>query len=545
MSIESPSCASSSLPAGPFAELPAEWSEYPSAAEIAEFEAFMAEHGLLDTDEDREAYAFGHPGVGDLLDDPVQALGLLSGLGTESGSFDVGVLESLDLASVTDPADLVTVLQAVDKVEAWAHAQRIRVLTALAGQEPSGAYLTEMHLEHEVAVARRTSEYAAGRTIEVARTVTTTFPEFLAALRTGIVSWGHLAVLVDRTRYVSDEAALAEIAARALARARTRTAGQFAGEVEKLVSRFDPDAAERHRRARKKERKVWAKRLADGMGMLGYVDDWAVVNAVYQTLAADAKAAQQARKDAAAAQAASDGTDPDGDPHDADPDGADDGGATDVDEQEHSADSDRADALAARVLGTVAPDGTVTWDRAGSVQVHVNLVVDLLTLRREREGIGLIDGQPVPAQIAREYAAHARSWQRFVIDPDDGHLIDRGTRVYTDPHLRCFILARDICRNPVHQHMPGSARLEMDHALEFPYGPTSAANCGGVCTGSHQLKTHRLVDITDSAADGSCTWTTLWGQTIRIPARAFLDEPDPPEPAGPADPGPPPEPPPF
>ena len=62
MSVESPSYASSGLPADPFAELPAEWSEFPSAAEIAEFEAFMAEHGLLDTDEDREAYHLGHPG---------------------------------------------------------------------------------------------------------------------------------------------------------------------------------------------------------------------------------------------------------------------------------------------------------------------------------------------------------------------------------------------------------------------------------------------------------------------------------------------------
>ncbi len=166
MAVESSSsCVPSVAPEDPYAELGAGWSEYPSAAEIAEFEAFMAEHGLRDSDEDRETYHFGRPGVADLLDDPEQVLSLLSGPGTESGSFDVGVLESLDLASIADPADLLTVLQAVDKVEAWAHAQRIRVLTALAGEESCGSYLAEVHLEHEVAVARRTSDYSAGRTI--------------------------------------------------------------------------------------------------------------------------------------------------------------------------------------------------------------------------------------------------------------------------------------------------------------------------------------------------------------------------------------------
>ena len=33
---------------------------------------------------------------------------------------------------------------------------------------------------------------------------------------------------------------------------------------------------------------------------------------------------------------------------------------------------------------------------------------------------------------------------------------------------------------------------------------------------------------TDSQADGSCTWTTQWGQVIHVPARPFLDLPDPP-----------------
>ena len=551
--------APADLPDDPYVGMGPGFSEHPSPAEVAEFEALMVSLGLRDRDDDLPPHPDEldeHPAAAEVLGDPVQALGLLTGPGVAADAFDVGVLESLDLAAVAEPADLLEVLKALDKVEAWASARRVEVLTALAGTSPSGAYLAEVHLEHEVAIARRTSDYAAGVAIDVARTITTAFPEFLAALRCGAVAWGHLAVLVDRTRFVTDPDALAQIAARALARARTRTPGQFAGEVEKLVARFDPDAAERHRKARRKDRKVWVKRLADGMGMLGYVDEWSLVNAVYETIAADGRALKKSRKQAAAAardtaQARSgdpgdsgdaeshddaaqdaDQHDPAGGdgpagssaPNDADATGADAADATEA-EGEPGADADRATALAARVLGTVASDGSVTWDRASSTLVRLNVTIDYLTLTRERERIALLDGQPVPAEIGREYAAMARTFRRFVTDPVDDHLLDLGTTDYTHAHLRAFTLARDICRNPVHQHSSTSTRLEMDHALEWPHGPTSAANCGGVCIPSHQLKTARLIDITDSDADGSCTWTTAWGQTIRIPARPYLHDP--------------------
>jgi len=574
--------------------MPSGWSPYPTAEEIAEHEALLASLGPVERDE------LPHPDDlverADLFADPADALSLLAGEASGASSFDLGVLESVDPCALTEPMDKLAVLKGLDKVEGLVGALRIRALTALGGTAPGGALLDEMHLEHEIAVARRTSDYAAGRALDLARTITTTFPEFLAALGAGRVSWSHLAVLVDRTRFVQDPAALAEIGTRALVRARTRTPGQFGTEVEKLVARFDPDAAERHRKAKRKDRKVWVKQLADGMGMLGYIDEWAVVHAVYETINADAKAMKKARKERKNAKAGkddeggkggkggkkagtpddgSDGDDPeddldalpgtdlvpaadrpldlfgdqddssgggpatdafDEDATDADADvpcdvegpASDDGGEGAPAEEEPSADSDRADALAARVLGVVGEDGSVTWDRAASTQVHTSLVVDLLTLRGQREGIALLDGQPIPAEIAREIAEHTKSWRRFVVDPDDGHLTDRGTEVYTDPHLRSFVLARDICRNPVHQHVLGSIRLEMDHALEYPHGGTSACNCGGACKPTHQLKTFRKVDITDSKADGSCTWTTAWGQIVHIPPRPFLDHPDPP-----------------
>ncbi len=517
------------------APMPAEWSPYPSVQEVAEFEALMVELGCRDADALPHPDEIDeHPALSHLLADPVQALSLLTDEGSAADSFDLGVLSDLDPASLADPEDRVAVLRALTKVEGLVSALRIRALTALGGTTPAGAHLDEVHIEHEIAVAGRTSEYAAGKALEVARTITSTFPDLLTALRGGRVSWAHCAVLVDRTRFVADEAALAQIGERALVRALTRTPGQFGTEVEKLVVRFDPDAAERHRRARKKDRTVWVKRLADGMGMLGYVDDWAVVNAVHETIAADARALKKTARDAAATGGAT-------------PDGPSDADATAREAPEESADAARATALAARVLGTVGPDGSVTWDRAASTVVHLNLTIDLLSLTRERERIALLDGQPVPAEIGREYAAVATTFRRFVTDPDDDHLIDRGTREYTCDHLRAFVLDRDICRNPVHQHSSPSIALQMDHAEEWPHGSTSASNCGGFCVPSHQLKTARKVDVTDSRSDGSCTWATLWGQVVQLPPRPFLDTPDPPDPeptptagAGPPDDDPPP-----
>jgi hypothetical protein len=175
--------------------------------------------------------------------------------------------------------------------------------------------------------------------------------------------------------------------------------------------------------------------------------------------------------------------------------------------------------------------------------VTVNVVMDLETLRGEADRTAILDGQPVPAEIGREVARFATWWRRLVTDPVDGHLLDYGRTTYLPEKLRRFVLARDgVCRAPGCTTKAVS-RLQMDHAHEFPAGPSSAANCGAVCATCHQLKTTGFTDITDSHANGSCTWITAWGQSIHVPPRSVLPiEPDPPpvEPAPPTPDDPPP-----
>jgi hypothetical protein len=308
---------------------------------------------------------------------------------------------------------------------------------------------------------------------------------------------------------------LAEIERRVLPKATRMTPGEFGGEVAKAIARLDRDAAARVARA-KESRRVWSRQLEDGMGYLAMTHDWSTIKAIQDTVTADGRALQLARGGAAAVA--------DGD-------------------EDARADASRADALATRILGQVHEDGSVSWDRS-NVTVTVQVVMDLDTLRGEADRIALLDGQPVPASVGREVAQFATAWRRLVTDPVDGHLLDYGREQYLPGRLRDFTLARDGgCRTP---GCPNNAqsRLQMDHAHPFPHGPSSAANCGAFCPTCHQLKTAGLITLTDSQADGSCTWHSAWGQAIHVPPREVLPlDPDPP-PAEPAPPTPP-DPPPF
>jgi hypothetical protein len=438
-----------------------------------------------------------------VTDDDVLAMSLTRGV----DAADLMLLESIDPRNLSENLVRVDYLCALDRVAARVASMRHAAVVAMVGERSSEAYLPEVALEQELSVARRTSRYAAGRAIEIARALATTFPRFAAALREGEVTDAHCSILVEKTRVVADEIVLAEIERRVLSKAKRMTPGEFAVEVAKTIARLDRDAAARVKKARA-TRRVWARQLDDGMGYLGLTHDWSTIQAIHDAVTTDGRCLQVAR-----------------------------GGSGSVAEgnEDAAADACRADAMATRILGTVNDDGSVSFDR-DNVGVTVNVVMDLDTLRGEADQIALVDGQPVPGDIGREVAQFATWWRRLVTDPVDGHLLDYGRTTYLPEKLRRFVLARDGgCRAPGCTNRAAS-RLQMDHAHAFPSGPSTAANCGAICATCHQLKTTAFTDITDSHANGSCTWITAWGQSIHIPPRSVLPiEPDPPpvEPAPP------------
>ena len=425
---------------------------------------------------------------------------LLLGLDGPADPADLLLLDSIDPASLTTQRAKLAYVRAADRAVAFATSLRHRAEVALVGDRAGTEFLPEVHKAHELSVARRTSRHAASQEITLARQLATVFPAFAAGLRAGEVSEAHCATLVSRTRHVSDPEMLARIEAHVLPSARRLPVARFAGEVAAAVSALDEDAPARVRRARA-TRGVHARQLEDGMGQLTVTHEWSTIRALAAANDDDARALQLER-----------------------------GGAETVGEgnADASLDACRADAFAARVLGSVHDDGSVTWDR-DNVQVVVNVVMDLDTLRGEAERVALVDGQPTPAEIARETAEAASWWRRLVTDPVEGHLLDYGRATYLPARLRTFVLARDGgCRTPMCT-TAASKRLQMDHAIEFPDGASDSDNCGGLCPIDHQLKTHGYADITESRSDGSCTWTTLWGQVVHVPPRRVLPlDPDPP-----------------
>lgn len=109
-----------------------------------------------------------------------------------------------------------------------------------------------------------------------------------------------------------------------------------------------------------------------------------------------------------------------------------------------------------------------------------------------------------------------------------GRLLDCGRHRYTpSAALREFILARDQrcrfpgCEQPAH-------RCDIDHAEPWDAGGgTSPANLGALCRRHHRIKTHASWSITESAADGSCTWRTPAGERIKVIPDPVLAAPEP------------------
>jgi hypothetical protein len=453
--------------------------------------------------------------------------------------------------------------------------------------------MEELHVEHELAVATRSSRYVAATSIERARTLVSTFPAFLEALASGQVSDAHCRKLVEGTRHTTDAAALATIGEVLLPKAKRLAPGPFEREVAKAVADFDPDAAARLRRARA-QRSIWTRPLSDGMSFLGMIHDTPTIMAIKKTLDGDADALRKVRKvpvvertpeeeaqlarmrawvdlqvaeqQAIEAERARKRAELEAEKarRKAEADGVcdiDDTVAVEpqIETVEPTAEvapraeildvlepgmdeligACRADALAARILGRTDETGAIDWTPdPGNVQVQ--LVIDLQTLRGEIDRACLLDGQPVPADIGREVAGYAKAFRRMVTDPVTGHLLDYGRTTYLPAPLRTYVMARDDdCRAPgCHSRTPSNP--QMDHAIRFPDGPSTPTNTGGECLPTHQLKTAGYATIENSAADGSCDWITAWGQRVHIPARPFLHDPADHPPAPPPDDDPPP-----
>ncbi len=174
---------------------------------------------------------------------------------------------------------------------------------------------------------------------------------------------------------------------------------------------------------------------------------------------------------------------------------------------------DDADASRGRPIEGLRPD----------IQVIVSLptLIGLADDPAEVPGLG-----PIPADIARALAADG-SWRAWIADAA-GTVTATGARGY----VPSAPLARLVRAREPHCRFPGcrqpAARCDLDHAVPWPAGATTAANLGPLCRRHHNLKTHTpwtLDPLPEPVeADGPSAgwrWRTPAGFTI-------TDSPEPP-----------------
>jgi len=232
--------------------------------------ALVVEHLAVLAERDAFAQAIGWGPVEGCEVDPLTPDELVLGLAGPAHGSDLPLLASVHPGDLESDAARLAYVAGLDRVAAFVAAKRAEVLVAFAGVEPCGDYLVEVAGEHEVAIARRCSKYAAGRDIEVARSLGTTFRRFAAALLAGEISEGRCRTLVERTRDVTDPGVLAAIESRVLSKATRLPVGTFGDEVARAITALDADAVARHRRA-KDSRCVYSRPLPDGLGFLGFL----------------------------------------------------------------------------------------------------------------------------------------------------------------------------------------------------------------------------------------------------------------------------------
>jgi hypothetical protein len=188
-----------------------------------------------------------------------------------------------------------------------------------------------------------------------------------------------------------------------------------------------------------------------------------------------------------------------------------------MESDETSIDAFRADAMTE--IATKYLTSNVNPTLKDRKPVLLQLTMDMGTLLGLQEKPAQLVGYgPLPPSLARLLAADAK-WQKFIVDPLSGTLINYGRSVYEPPQaLKDFIIARDQTCRFVGCAQP-ARRCDLDHAIAWEDGgETSPENMGALCRRHHQLKTHGDWKLT-SHPDGSCTWVSPAGKEFFVPAR--------------------------
>jgi hypothetical protein len=373
---------------------------------------------------------------------------------------------------VTDPVDRVLLAVAWDRQVNAASAEMYAAVADATTRRPGDK---QTDLETEVALALRRSPEGGRSLTAFAKRLVGQLPVMHGLLTTGQATVSHARVIEDLTFGLTDEQ-VADVDARVSPRAATLTLPSFRRAVRIAVAAVDPDNAEKRRqRAKKEQTGVKVTPRPDGMGAL----------TVTAPLPDCVKAAELINERADRLRV---------------PD----------DERTHG--ERQVEGLLDALEGTpVQGEGRVMRRRNAQLVAFIDMqsLVGLRNSPGELAGYG-----PVPAQTIRDMLADEGTvLHRLVHDPISGVVTDYCVKGYEpDDVLRAVTQARDVtCR------FPGCTRnavwCDNEHATPYDEGgETSCANCGLMCRGHHNLKTHEGFGYSRTDfATGETLWQTPLG----------------------------------
>ncbi|MBA3294749.1 MAG: DUF222 domain-containing protein [Geodermatophilaceae bacterium] len=422
---------------------------------------------------------------------------------------------------------LIDAITGFGRQSSWAAAGQFRAVAELARRRVAVGGQEELaFVADEIALALTCSRYAAWSQLHTALDLVDRLPATLTALQTGRICPARVRVIAEGTRALSDEDA-ALVQDEVLAAAEVLTPSKLRPRVALAAAAVDPrEEDEQHedacaaRTVRKYPREhgmtgIWALLPADHAAAV-----WAAINTHAETTrqTGDERTAEQRRADSLTdlATAYLDGTCPADQPGAGTDAGTTRPPATDP-SQSHliatagaasaaEAPEDRCSDQPAGRRGCVLPGGHQAPRVPAWCRVQVKVSADWL-LGRSTEAPTLAGHGPLPAEVALRLIADA-GWQRIVYDPLTGVLLDVGSTVHDPPAaLREHVLVRDGgCTQPI----CGNPRVDLDHNVPFPHGPTSADNLRSRCRHHHRLKQHPNWQAS-VRSDGWIEWITPTG----------------------------------
>ncbi len=488
------------------------------------------------------------------------------------------------MAAHLSDAELLEVIEGFERMRRWADGQRTRLVATYADRHPAGssapppgatvASPVTRWVPDELGMTLHVSRLEAQSLIAGAQRLAHVLPDTLDALQAGRIDERRAETISFATSALPDEKART-VEATVLAKADGATHRQVYDRTRRAVHRVDPDGEyRRHHKARQDRRvtltprdegmaAMWAygpaadceatftmlTRLAHSLGagdprnldqrrfdLLNQVvqgritvTDLADLDAILvaaqtrpeNSSDTDAGTAQQVCTDAggrADAEGHADGGDADCDGYGC---AGSDGGLSARGCGDRQDASERDDLLVAVAAAALArqPHASDTV-RKPLIQV----VVGLDTLLGSDRPAELVGHGPIPAVTARALAAGG-TWQRLVVHPLSGSLLDCGRTTYAPPAaLADFVRARDqMCRGP------GCTRRvrDLDHRIRWDCdGDTTEENLDGYCRSHHVLKELDGWSVLPHA-DGGLTWISPAGRrqtTDPYDYRPFVDD---------------------